>query len=216
MKSILTFLALLTLAFTPSIRATVLLYDNTTVDSGDTVLYSTGPFVALGDQIHLVSAGTATQAKVELFNIGDAGTFDAELDFFDVGSPIGFSIGSFQLMGNSSLGMDVIDLTFDLGAGIPLPQDVVFTVSVSNQSTVTMDLGVDMFLGPTFAGASDETFMIAETGGSMFSQIATNNENVYFQLSGVAGVPETSSVVLLGSGLLVMGIAIRLRRQHGS
>jgi hypothetical protein len=70
-----------------------------------------------------------------------------------------------------------------------------------------MDLGVDMFEPPT-VGSSDNSFMIAESGG-VYSQLDTNSENVYFQLSGTPGVstPEASSLTLLGTGLLIMGIA---------
>jgi len=81
-----------------------LLYDNTSTDTGDTVLYSIGPYTALGDQIQLDSAGVATQAEVELFNNGVAGTFDAELDFFNVGSPVGSFLGSSALTDISSVG----------------------------------------------------------------------------------------------------------------
>lgn len=196
----------------PGARADTLLYDNTTTDTLDTVLYSTGPYVALGDQIHLISAGTANQANVQMFNNGAAGSFDAELDFFNVGSPVGSSLGSFNLTGIPSVGSDVIDLTFGLG-GLTVPQDLVFTVSVNNMSP-NMDLGVNMFEPPT-VGTSDNSFMIAATAGPALSELGTNSENVYFQLSGTAGVseaPEVSSLTLLGTGLLVMGLSARRSR----
>jgi hypothetical protein len=207
--------ALLMLGCASGAHATIL-YDNTTTDTFDTILYSLGPpYTALGDQIHLISAGTADQAKVELFNNGDAGTFDAELDFYNVGSPVGSLLGSFDLTDISSIGSDVIDLTFDLGAGLTVPQDLIFTVTVSNMSSDTMDLGVDMFEPPT-VGSSDNSFMIAESGG-VFSQLGTNSENVYFQLSGTGGAstPEASSLTLLGTGLLVIGMgALRSRTRR--
>lgn len=206
MKCTLLPFALLILGCVPGARATIL-YDNTTTDTLDTFLYSLGPpYTALGDQIHLSSTGTANQAEVEMFNNGAAGTFDAELDFYNVGSPVGSLLGSFDLTDISSVGSDVIDLTFDLGAGLTVPQDLIFTVSVSNMSSNNMDLGVDMFEPPT-VGSSDNSFMIDESGG-VFSQLGTNSENVYFQLSGTpsASTPEASSLTLLGTGLLVMGI----------
>lgn len=184
-----------------------LLYDNTTTDTLDTTLYSVGPYTALGDQIHLISAGTATQAEVEMFNNGAAGTFDAELDFFDVmpGAPL----GTFNLTGLTSVGSDVIDMTFNLGAGLAVPQDLIFTVSVSNTSP-NMDLGVDMFEPPT-VGSSDNSFMIAEISG-MYTHLATNSENVYFQLSGTAtaAAPEVSSLTMLAAGMLALVIGLRI------
>jgi hypothetical protein len=207
-------LALLQMGFT-LMGGTTALYDNTTTDTLDTVFYSIGPYTALGDQIQLISAGIATQAEVEMYNNGAAGTFDAELNFLSVGSPVGSSLGSFNLSGISSSGLDVIDMTFNLGAGLTVPEDLIFTLSLSNVSP-GIDLGVDMFEPPT-AGSSDNSFMIAESSG-LYSQLGTNSENVYFQLSGTpsTSVPEVSSLVLLGTGLLVMGIRTWAGRRRTS
>src|SRR5579884_3784205 len=108
----------------PSARADLLLYNNTSNDTGDTVLYSVGPYIALGDQIQLISAGTATQAKIELFNNGTAGSFDATLNLFDTGAPVGPQIASSTISGVQTNGSDVIDLTFGLGA-VTVPQDLI-------------------------------------------------------------------------------------------
>ena len=203
-------LALLILGCVPGARA-AFLYDNTTTDTFDTIFYFSGPYSALGDQIQLISAGTANQAEVELFNNGDAGTFDAELDFFNVGSPVGAPLGSFDVTNISSVGQDVIDITFDLTGGLSVPQDLIFTVSVSNTSP-NMDLGVDMFEPPT-VGSSDNSFMIAQSDG-VYSQLGTLSENVYFQLSGTTGTstPEASSFTMLGTSLVIMGIGGWVRR----
>jgi len=58
-------------------------------------------------------------------------------------------------------------------------------------------LGLDMFEPPT-VGSSDNTYMIAESGG-IYSQLPTSNENVYFQLSATASAaaPEPCSLALL-------------------
>lgn len=189
-----------------------LLYDNTSTDTGDTVLYSIGPYTALGDQIQLDSAGVATQAEVELFNNGAAGTFDAELDFFNVGSPVGSFLGSSALTDISSVGGDVLDLTFDLAGGLTVPQDLIFTVTINNASA-GLDLGVDMFEPPT-VGSSDNSFMIVESDGIYYT-FDTNSQNVYFQLSGTESVaaPEAWSCALLGNALLVIGLGAWLRRR---
>jgi hypothetical protein len=111
---------------------------------------------------------------------------------------VGSQLGAFYLTGIASTGLDVIDMNFDLGAMLNVPQDIIFTVSISN-ATAGMDLGVDMFDPPT-AGSSDNTFMIAESGGT-YSQLPVTGENVYFQLSGTASVtaPEPSGLALLAA-----------------
>jgi hypothetical protein len=213
LKYILRPLMLLVLGCAPG-AGTTIMYDNTVNPTPDTVFYSIGPYTALGDQIHLISTGIATQAEVEIFNDLAGGTFDAELDLFAVGSPVGALLGSFDLTDLVSVGSDVIDMTFDLGAGLLVPQDLIFTVSVSDVSA-GMDLGVDMFEPPT-VGTSDPTFMIVQSGG-VYSTLTTNNEDVYFQLSGTttgASAPEASSLTLLATGLLAMGIGAA-RRHYG-
>jgi hypothetical protein len=222
MKNALVSLALLSLTFTAGVQGAALLYDNTTGDTGDTVFYSILPYIALGDQIQLASAGTADQAKVQLFNNGGAGAFDAELDFFDVGSTVGTQLGSFFLTNIATTGGDVLNLTFDL-SGFSAPQDLIFVVRANNQNAsdinAPLDLGVDMFEPPTpTVGSSDNTFMIAETSPPpIYSQIATNNENVFFQLTGtpIFVAPEVSSMTLLVSGLIVIGLGVGTQRLRG-
>ena len=199
-----------------ALGATVL-YDNTnpSANTFDTVLYSVGPYTALGDQIQTISSGLGDQAAVELFNNGGAGTFDLELDLFDVGSPVGAELGSFDLTGISTTGGDVLDLTFALG-GLALPQNLIFALRPLNQNpadpTDPLDLGVDMFEPPD-VGSSDNTFMIAESTSLMYEALGTNSENVYFQLTGTptAGVPEPSFTGLMGLSLLGV-LAYRRRR----
>jgi hypothetical protein len=206
MKITLLSVALLTCCTTGA-WADVLLYDNTTTDTLDTVLYSVGPYIALGDQIELSSSGIANQAQVQLFNAGDAGTFDAELDLYNIGSPVGSLLGTSTLAGISSTGSDVINLVFDL-AGIAVSQDLIFLVTINNADP-NLDLGVDMFEPPT-VGSSDNLYMIVGTTGPVFSQIDTNSENVYFQLSGTPTVasaaPEMPDQILLVAGLLALGL----------
>ena len=204
MKQTVLWAALILLGAQPATCA-ILLYDNTQTSTPDTILYSIGPYAVLGDQIELVSSGTATQAAVELFNAGGAGTFDLELDFYAIGSPVGAHLGSSTLSGVTSSGSDVLDLTFALGAGIALPQDVIFTLSVSNMSA-GLDLGLDFFEPPA-VGSSDNSFMIASTDGTTFYHLLTNSENVYFTLSGNGSsmVPEPSSATSALCGLVAIG-----------
>src|SRR5262245_39566358 len=74
--------------------AGAVVYSNTTTDTLNTIAYAANGFVELGDQVQL--AGTernATLATVQFFNFGSAGTFDATLRLFEVGSPVGSQIG---------------------------------------------------------------------------------------------------------------------------
>src|ERR1035441_2493748 len=115
-----------------------LLYDNTTTDTLQTVPYSAGPYTGIGDQIHMVAAGNAVSALLQLYNAGAAGTFDAELRFYQVGAPVGAQVGgAFTVTGVTSTGGDIINLEFALG-GLALPQDVIFIASV-NPSSSDMD-----------------------------------------------------------------------------
>lgn len=185
-----------------------LLYDNTTTDTLDTFYYSIGPYTGIGDQIHLVAAGNAVSALLQLYNAGGAGTFDAELRFYKVGAPVGDPVGGTFTRFNVALaGGDVIDLQFDLG-GLAMPQDAIFVATVNN-ATDGMDLGLNLF-EPPGAGSSDNTFLIVadNTGFSPISLPA--NENVYFQLSDSAA-PEPSTISLFGAGLAAAGLWRRRR-----
>jgi len=184
-----------------------LLYDNTTVDQSHTLIYSTGPYTGIGDQIHLVAAGNAVSALLQMYNNGGAGTFDAELRFYQVDAPVGAQVGgTFTSAGLTSTGADIINMGFALG-GLALPQDVIFVATVTN-ATDGMDLGLNLFEPPA-PGSSDNTFLIvADNTG--FSQAASANENVYFQLSDSA-VPEPATFSLFGAGLAAAGLWRRRR-----
>lgn len=197
------FLSVLALAV--SLEAATL-YDNTTIDTFHTLVFSTGPYDAIGDQIQLVSAGEATLAHVQLYNAGSAGTFDAILRFYAAGGQLG---GDFLLTDMPSAGNDVLDLTFGLG-GLPLPGEVVFLLSIANASAGT-DLGVNLFEPPT-AGSSDNTFLVVDLGG--IGPALSDGENVYFRLEGTS-VPEPSTLALGGLGVLFLACRrSRIRSSH--
>jgi hypothetical protein len=188
-----------------------LLYDNTTTPTPDTVLYSAGAYTGIGDQIHLAAPGDAAMALLQFFNAGGAGTFDAELRFYQVGAPVGAQVGgAFALTGVTSTGGDTVNLQFALG-GLALPQDVIFVASVIN-ATDGMDLGLNLF-EPPGAGSSDNTFLIVadSTGFSQASLPAA--ENVYFQLSDSAA-PEPSTSSLLAAGLAAAALWLKRRPQR--
>ena len=218
MKCALLAIALLLMGSAPAAWADQL-YSNTMVDTDEAVLYSFGPYTALGDEIQLAQSGTAGLAQVELYNNGGAGTFNAQLNFFNVGSspssPVGSLMGSFDQTDISSVGGDEINITFGLGPGLAIPLDLIFTVTVSNESADDMDLGVELYDGPT-VGYSDPTFLIVENGSGVFSE-AVSDANVYFELDSASGAvaPEASSLTLMVAGLLLMGLR-GMRRERAA
>lgn len=203
-----TFPSLAFLALSTAAAASAgVIYSNTTTDTFGTLLFSVGPYTGIGDQIQLTAASNADTGRVQMYNSGGAGTFDAILRFYQVGAPVGTQIGSsYTLTGIASTGGDVIDLTFALGT-LALPQDLIFVASVNNVSG-GMDLGLNMFEPPT-VGSSGNAFLIVHAG--TFSQSVSASENVFFELS-VADVPEPSTVVLIGFGLAAVAFGRRAGR----
>ena len=67
-------------------------YQNTTTDQQFSVFYSTG-YIAIGDQLQLVSQSALTSLDAQFFNDGADATFDADVQFYYVGSPVGAEIG---------------------------------------------------------------------------------------------------------------------------
>ena len=110
------FLAALALVCAATGRAATI-YDNTTTDSGDFFPYNgaSSSYSHIGDTVTL--AGTnrlLTGAQVQLFNNSSAnGTYDATLYLWQVGSPVGGSLGSFTRTGISigAFGFPNVDFT---------------------------------------------------------------------------------------------------------
>jgi hypothetical protein len=195
----------------PATASTI--YSNVTTDTGDTLVYKSNGFTEIGDQIHL--AGTerfGSQATVQFFSDGSAGTFDAVLRLFQLGSPVGLQIGpDFIVTGYSAPSDDVVNVPFSL-LGTLLPDDLVFTASISSASPGVDILGVDLFEPPA-TGISDNTFAIAKTL-SGYATVVTANENVYFalQASSSASTPEPASFGICLGGLVLFAWARRRGR----
>lgn len=193
------------------------IYVNSANDIGQSIFWSSG-WDELGDQITL--AGTersVTSAELQLFNLGSAGTFDATLRFYNVGSPVGSGLGEFTLTSlaapDLTLTGGVFNLLFSLG-GVTLPDDVIFTLEVFNPSN-GVDLGLNLF-DPPVLGSSDSGFAIRRQGSS-FSLEAGADLNYYLVLdadSG-AGVPEPSSIWLAVGGIVFSLGAVRRGRRMG-
>ena len=192
-------LAVLMLWGSAAAMATIV-FGNTANDTGNTFFYSANGASELGDQIHLGGTDrSATTAEVQFFNQGSAGTFDAILRLYQVGSPVGAQLGgSFSVTGIATAGGDVLNVTFN-SLNLVVPDDLIFTVALNNVSS-GVDLGLDMFEPPTI-GSSDNTFMIAKQGSS-FTQLGTCGQpqptpcvNTFFELDATT-VPEPGSILL--------------------
>ncbi len=193
------------LAGAPARALPVVIYSNTTTDTGTALLYGGGPFTQLGDEISL--AGTdraATSATVQFFNAGLAGNFDATLRLFNRGAPVGSQIGpDFVQTAIFAPAGDILNVSFVLPV-LLVPDSLIFTVQVGNQSPGVDIVGLDLFEPPT-AGSSDNTFAIANNG-SGFVQVGTGGNNVFFDL---AAVPEPSTFAV---GALVLAFVAQRRK----
>ena len=181
-------------------------YNDTAVDTFTALAYA-GTYTQLGDQVSLLpgSFRIATQATVELFNIGTAGTFDATLRLFNVGSPVGTQLGGdFVRTGIAAPDGDVVDIVFTL-PNLVVPDNLIFTVSVGNSSSGVNIIGPELYEPPPTIGASDPTFAIGNDG-SGFVQVSTGGDlapgsNVFFDLQ--ANSPEPSTLTLAAAALLL-------------
>ena len=176
-KSVLNLMALTSLICSQAFGSVV--YNNTTTDTFDNLAYAVNGFTQVGDQIHL--AGTDRQASlatVQFYNNGTIGTFNAILRLFAVGAPVGAQIGSnFVNNAISAPAGDVFNVSFILLSLLtPLPDDLIFTVSISSQSAGVDIIGLEYYLTSS-AGTSNSAFSIANNGTS-FIQTATPSAEV--------------------------------------
>lgn len=193
-------------------------YNNTETDTFDTVVYSANAYTEIGDRIKL--AGTersANSATVQFYNAGTGGgDFGATLNFYSLGlnDAVGSALGtSYSVAGN--VGVDgILDVTWLL-AGLDLPDELFFTVSVNNFAA-GMDLGLNLF-DPFTIGSSDGGFFVArDRDTNSIGQRSTlgGHDNIYFQLNATDGnrIPEPGTAGLMFLAFLPL-FAVRLRRR---
>ena len=187
------------------------LYDNSSFDTGDTLFFSVGPYTAIGDAIQLAQAGRADTATVQFYNNGGTGTFNAVLRFFEASgsaaSPLGAQIGSdFSITGVSAPSGSSFNAAFET-AGLVLPTDVIFTLSITQGTGV--DLGLNLFDPPTVGSSSDAFLIVGKA--TTYAEIGTanNDANLFLTLS---TVPEPGLLGYVGIGMVALSVAFRLRR----
>lgn len=200
MKRTVLLLSSLLALFGGTARAAIV-YSNITTDRGDTLAYAVNGFTQIGDTITL--AGTdryATQATVQFFNAGtNSGTFSATLRLFNIGSPVGSQIGTdyvLDLIAAPLSGQTGFNVAFTV-PGVLVPDDLIFTVSVSNQSSGVNILGLDYYEPPTI-GSSNSATAIANTGASFIT--ASSTYNLFFELQAET-VPEPATIGISAAAL---------------
>ena len=190
--------AVLCLSVIPAHGGTV--YSDTLNDTLNVLAYA-GSFTQLGDQVSLLPGNfrIATQATVEVFKAGGAGTFDVTLRLFNVGSPVGSQIGGdFVRSGVAAPSGDIVDILFTL-PNIVVPDNLIFTIAISNSTSGVSIVGPELYDPPT-VGTSDPAFAIGNDGSS-FVQVGTE-DNVFFDLQ--ANSPEPSTLALAAAVLLLI------------
>lgn len=202
--------------FTATALHAATVYNNTITDTLDTVVYSTGVYTEIGDRILL--AGTdrvADTAAAQFYNLGDDGNFVAKLNLYGVNSnnvDVGSLLGTYTAASMFMTHNNLLEVSWSL-AGLNLPDDLFFTVSVSDFSQ-GMDLGLTVFDPPTVGSSSDQFFIVK--GGSGFAQASLGNgqDNIYFQLNATDGnrIPEPGTAGLMFLAFLPL-FAVRLRRR---
>jgi hypothetical protein len=216
MKKTILFSTILAALFAVPGRANVIVYNNGTVDTAFGLDLISG-YDAVGDSITLQNNTPGLLlnfAQAEFFNIGAAGTFDATLQFFQTGSPVGLQIGTdYTVTGIDIDEFSYADVIFSL-PNITLPDNVAFMLSAANLSP-GVQLEVELY-GPTPSIGSNTPGSAIGLNGSSYSVVDTagiGGGNPFLLLQ---QTPEPGETALIGSGLLAMAAYLRRRRKTAS
>jgi|SRR5665213_4261185 len=217
----------LALAFAAVSGATAgsIVYDNTTTDKLEDVLYSIGPYTQIGDQVTLGGLDRAlTDASVQFFNEGGSGgTFDAVLRFWnpgtDAGTPVGAQIGGdYEVDGLAIDTFSPLTASFSI-PNLTVPDTVVATVEILSASA-GIDLGLELYDSPTIGSSNNDSYIVNDGTSFQTARTLTNSDNIYLQLSATTSgpaAPEPSTGVMAG-GLVFMAIiakrSIRSKRSR--
>ncbi len=186
-------------------------YDNTSVDTLTSVMFSSG-YAQLGDQVQLAAPSHLASLETQFFNLGDDTAFDATLRFYMTGTLT--QIGSsFTLTGLFIGAGKSLNVLFSNLGGLDVPVDVIAMLSIGNLSG-NGDLGLNLFDGPTVGSSSNQSYF-ADTGAGL-AEVSTLSgvDNVYFLISAEStpneDMPEPSTIYLV---LALMPALVCLRQR---
>ncbi|HUE21807.1 MAG TPA: PEP-CTERM sorting domain-containing protein [Bryobacteraceae bacterium] len=185
-------------------------YDNTVTDTLNTISYSTGPYAQIGDQVALGGVDRLlNSASIQFYNNGDAGTFSAIPQFWNLGAPVGAQIGGdYQVDGLAIDASSILTVPFSI-PNLEAPDSLIVTVAILNTSA-GMDLGLDLF-DPPVVGSSDNTALIVNDGSFQTSSTPEGLGNLYLGLDATTpdtSAPEPSTGAMLG-GLAILALIVR-------
>ncbi len=176
-----------------------------TTDTLQTYIYSAGAYTQIGDVVELGGTErTLTDASVQFFNNGSAGTFDAVLRLYEASPTVGALLGTYQLSGLSIGGFDILTATFG-GLNLAVPDQIAFAVEVANVAS-GLDLGLNVFQPPSVGTSSDDRFLVNAGSGLVDAVAAAGQGNLYFVANAVGTVPEPAAL-----GLAALGFALAMR-----
>jgi hypothetical protein len=193
-----------------------IVYDNTTTDTLNTIVYSAGPYDQIGD--HVTLAGTdrsLTSATVQFFNDGNPGSFDAILRFWNPGAPVGTQIGGDYQVTGVDIENDVeLNVSFSL-PDLSVPESLIATVQILNVSDGT-DPGLDLFDPPTVGSSDNNSFIVESDGSFQTASTGLGIDNLYLSLDATTvdtAAPEPSTAAMMGSILILAAFARQSRRR---
>lgn len=187
-------------------------YDNTSVDTFNSVMFSTG-HVQLGDQVQLAAPSQLASLETQFFNLGGDTTFDATLSFYRTGTLT--QIGSSYTVTGLFIGaFESLNVAFSNLGGLDVPADVIAMLSIGNLSG-DGDLGLNLFDAPTVGSSSNQSYFADAGAGLVEESTLSGVDNVYFRISAVStptqDVPEPSTIWLV---LTLMPGLVCLRQSH--
>jgi hypothetical protein len=187
-------------------------YDNTSIDTLNSVMFSTG-YSQLGDQVQLAAPSQLASLETQFFNLGGDTTFDATLSFYMTGTLT--QIGSsFTVTGLFIGAFESLNVAFLNLGGLDVPADVIVMLAIGNLSG-DGDLGLNLFDAPTVGSSSNQSYFANAGAGLVEESTLSGVDNVYFRINAVStathDVPEPSTIWLV---LALMPGLICLRQRQ--